>query len=95
MGLKLIKKAGSVAIASALLLTYMPQVWAEDTAVPISSLLETTMKGEPMQADVKITKEQAIELAKKYVELPEGFALQSVSLNSYPVNTAATVPLGI
>jgi hypothetical protein len=84
--LKLIQKAGSIAIASALLLTYMPQVWAEDTGVTVSSPLETTVKGEPQQADVKITKEQAIELTKKYVDLPEGFTLQSVSLNSYPVN---------
>jgi hypothetical protein len=86
MELKLIKKAGSAAIVSALLLTYLPQVWAEDMAVSISSPLETTMKGEPQQADVKITKEQAIELAKRYVDLPEGFALQSVSLNSYRIN---------
>ncbi|CAG7657908.1 S-layer homology domain-containing protein [Paenibacillus allorhizosphaerae] len=88
--MKRLKKAGTVAIASALLLTSAPQVWASEiagtagsTSVSVPMLPD---KGNTAPAEVKISKDHAIDLAKKYIAIPEGYVLNSINLNSngYP-----------
>jgi hypothetical protein len=82
--LKLLKQAGTVALASALLLTYAPQVWANEAAPPIPSLPVMPTKDAPVPGEVKISKEKALGLAKTYITIPDGYTLQSVNLNTYP-----------
>ncbi|MGG2196644.1 S-layer homology domain-containing protein [Paenibacillus sp.] len=91
--MKLIKKASSIAVASALLLTYAPLAWADEAASPSSSVgAPAKGKEETLPSNVNITKERAIELAKSYIDLPEGYALQSVNLNAYAVFRQKPVP---
>jgi hypothetical protein len=80
--LKLLKQAGTVVVASALLFSYVPQVWAAEAA-GASGSQAMPIKEETKLADVKISKEKALELAKSYITLPDGYTLQSVNLNSY------------
>lgn len=84
MRLKLLKTIGTVALVSALFVSNVPQAWASE-AVPASGVT-LPAPGKPVQADpseAKITKDQAVELAKKYIEIPADYTLQSVNLNSY------------
>ncbi|WP_159881452.1 S-layer homology domain-containing protein [Paenibacillus puerhi] len=87
--MKLVKKAAPIAVASALLLSCAPQAWA-DNSTAASTASSTTRVSIPPQgpedgklAEPTVTKEQAIELAKKYVTIPEGYTLQSANLYSY------------
>ncbi|WP_240762524.1 S-layer homology domain-containing protein [Paenibacillus thalictri] len=83
----MLKKAGTVALASAILLTGAPQVWADEVAATSASASVSASvlpgKGSENVADAKISKDQALELAKKYVYIPEGYVLNSINLNSY------------
>jgi hypothetical protein len=83
--LKLLKTIGTAAIASALLLSNVPLAFANEVGSAVSSTsLPFPGKGtsdKPVEA--KITKEEAIKLAKTYIEIPEGYTLQSANLNSY------------
>ncbi|MDQ0872512.1 hypothetical protein QFZ77_001171 [Paenibacillus sp. V4I3] len=84
MTLKLIKQAGTLVLASTLLLTAAPGVWAAEAAVGSTSIAPPVSPGkDDKQLDAKITKEQAIERAKTYITLPEGYTFQSISLNAY------------
>lgn len=83
--MKLLKQAGTLALASTLLLTAAPGVWANEAAVastPAISPPSFPGKGDK-QLDAKITKEQALERVKAYISLPEEFTFQSISLNAY------------
>ncbi|CAG7629125.1 hypothetical protein PAESOLCIP111_03072 [Paenibacillus solanacearum] len=92
--MKRLKQAGTVAIASALLLTGAPQVWANESVIAADGMSVSSPvmpnKGQADPAEVKISKDQAIELAKKYIAIPEGYVLNSINLNSggYPYGQA-------
>lgn len=91
--MKWIKKAGSIAIASTLLLTCAPLAWANEEASPSSAVgMPGKGKEETQPSDVSISKERAIELAKTYISIPEGYVLQGVNLNSYAVFGVKPVP---
>ncbi|GFZ85369.1 hypothetical protein GCM10008018_34300 [Paenibacillus marchantiophytorum] len=81
--MKIVKQAGTLVLASTLLLTAAPGVWANEAveSKAISSL--PVAPGGDKMLDAKITKEQALERAKSYIALPDGFTLQSISLNAY------------
>jgi hypothetical protein len=89
---KLLKQAGTVALASALLFTYAPQVWANATVQTSTSPSVLPIQSAPDQAEVKISKEKALELARTYITLPEGYTLQSVNLNTYPTSAGVGTP---
>ncbi|WP_165921105.1 S-layer homology domain-containing protein [Paenibacillus albiflavus] len=84
--MKLLKMASTVAVASALLLsTAAPAVMAASTEVSTS---EQTMiidypDGKTQRVvEAKLSKEQAIEIANKYIQIPSDYKLQSANLNS-------------
>lgn len=84
MTLKLIKQAGTLVLASTLLLTAAPGVWAVEAGVGSTSISPPVSPGkDDKQLDAQITKEQAIERAKTYITVPEGYTFQSISLNAY------------
>ncbi|MBD0382011.1 S-layer homology domain-containing protein [Paenibacillus sedimenti] len=92
---KWLKQAGSLAIASSLLLSAIPHAFAEKAVIQSNNA--TTLPAFPVQDDGKqieasITKERALELAKTYIAIPTGFTLQSVSLNSYYGNGGRSFP---
>ncbi|OXM84303.1 S-layer homology domain-containing protein [Paenibacillus rigui] len=89
--MKLVKTAGTVAIASALLLTSSPPVWANEAAVGQASKIVMPVPGSA-QVDPQITKEQAIAAAKKYIQIPDGYTLESVNLNSYMLRNGKNIP---
>jgi len=97
MTLKLLKQAGTMVLASTLLLTVAPTgVWAEYasgsvTAVAVSSPAIPGQVDMPA-LDAKITKDQALERAKGYIALPEGYTLQSISLNAYYGMNGQNIP---
>lgn len=87
---KLLQTIGALTIATTLMGS--PLALAEDAAMPASAPAEGTAKAPvdaaadaKAQAEAKITKEQALELAKKLVTIPDGYTVQNVSLmsNSY------------
>ncbi|MBP1996017.1 S-layer homology domain-containing protein [Paenibacillus eucommiae] len=86
--MKIIKKAGTAVIASAMLFSVAPQAWA-DEAIPSYSSQSSTSVGkavppqEDLKLEAKISKEKALELAKTYITIPEGYVLESVHMNSY------------
>ncbi|UJF33557.1 S-layer homology domain-containing protein [Paenibacillus hexagrammi] len=88
--MKLFKQVGTVAIASALLLTAAPQVWA---STPVAASKVVTLPAKT-NADLEptITKDKALELAKTYITIPEGYTLQSANLNSYYMMNGHNVP---
>lgn len=96
MTLKLLKQAGTMVLASTLLLTVAPMgVWAES----VSGSATTAMSSPafPGQADIsvqdaKITKEQALEHAKSYITLPTDYILQSISLNAFYGTDGQNIP---
>jgi hypothetical protein len=88
--MKLLKQAGTVALASALLLTYAPQVWANEATSSSSPAMLT--KEAPVQGEAKISKEKALELAKTYITIPAGYTLQSVNLNTYSTSMGKNTP---
>jgi hypothetical protein len=90
--LKLLKQAGTAALASALLFSYVPQVLAADPAAAATSPSVMPSKDAGVAAEPKISKEKALELAKTYITLPEGYTLQSVNLNTYPINSGIAAP---
>lgn len=87
LNLKLLKMISSVAVASTLLLSSVaPSVMAsstsemsKDTALSSTMRLDDTTNPE---VKAKLSKEQAIEFVKKYVQIPSGYTLQSANLNS-------------
>ncbi|WP_187274085.1 YcdB/YcdC domain-containing protein [Paenibacillus sp. N3.4] len=87
--MKILKQAGSLALASTLLLTAAPGVRADEAIVQSKAVSLPIMPGKDdgKQLDAKISKEQALERAKNYITIPEGFVLQSISLNAlYSMN---------
>ncbi|MEK8126513.1 S-layer homology domain-containing protein [Paenibacillus filicis] len=84
--MKLIKKAAPIAVASALLLSIAPQAWAADEPAATASTqssLPFPGQQEGKTVEPTVTKEQAIELAKKYVTIPADYKLESASLNAF------------
>ncbi|WP_072328362.1 MULTISPECIES: S-layer homology domain-containing protein [unclassified Paenibacillus] len=91
--MKLVKKAAPIAVASALLLSCAPHAWASEpvnsatTSSPATGTADAISlppgKGDAPIVEPTVTREQAIELAKKHITIPEGYTLQSVNLNSY------------
>lgn len=75
MTLKLAKQAGTLVLASSLLLTAAPAVWASGVTVDSTSIAIPAFPGviDGKMLDAKITKEEAMERAKAYITLPEGF----------------------
>lgn len=94
--MKLVKAAGTVAIASALLLTSSPPVWADEAApmAPVSKVVVPPIPGNnsASQTDPQISKDQAIAAAKKYIQIPDGYTLESVYLNSYMNQNGKSIP---
>jgi hypothetical protein len=93
--LKMLKQVGTLAIASSLLLSAAPGVWADEAIVQskaVTTLPVIPIQGDGKQMEASITKERAIELAKTYMTIPAGFTLQSVSLNSYNGNYGRNNP---
>lgn len=86
--MKLVRKAGTVAVASAILFSVIPQAWANDAPMPTSSTSaaspsgKTAADGASVQVEAKISKDEAVAIAKKLVDIPEEYTLQGVSLNS-------------
>lgn len=86
--MKLLKMASSVAIASTLLLsTAAPAVMASSPKVSSTETSTSTaidsskMKSDPA-VEAKLSKEQAIEVVKRYVQIPSDYKLESAYLNS-------------
>lgn len=96
MTLKLLKQAGTMVLASTLLLTVAPVgAWADMAAGPTNAVMVSPVS--PGQVDVsnfdaKITKEQALERAKSYITLPADYTLQSISLNAYYGMNGQNIP---
>jgi hypothetical protein len=92
--LKLVKQAGTLVLASSLLLTAAPAVWASEVSVDSTSIALPAYPGviDGKMLDAKITKEQAQERAKAYITLPEGFTFQSISLNAYYGTNGRNIP---
>lgn len=97
MTLKLLKQAGTMVLASTLLLTVAPMgAWAAES-VSGSATSAMSSPAYPGQADVsaedaKITKEQALEYAKTYITLPTDYVLQSISLNAFYGQNGQNIP---
>ncbi|KRF03130.1 hypothetical protein ASG89_23605 [Paenibacillus sp. Soil766] len=95
--MKLLKQAGTMVLASTLLLTVAPMgVWAAENVNGTASA-SMTSPAYPGQADIsaqdaKITKEQALEHAKAYITLPADYSLQSISLNAFYSNDGHNIP---
>lgn len=87
MTLKIVKQASTLMIASSLLLTAAPAVWANEVSSDAKAISIPAYPGggvaEGKLIDAKITKEQALERVKSYITLPEGYTFQSISLNAY------------
>lgn len=83
------KNASTAALVSMLLLSNVPLALA-DEAVPAAMsskpILIPPGGSEASPGDAKISKERAIELAKSYVTIPEGYTIESVNLNSNSYN---------
>ncbi|WP_068776710.1 S-layer homology domain-containing protein [Paenibacillus sp. FJAT-26967] len=85
--MKIIRKAGTAVMTTALLLGSVTPVMA-DKAVPSTSPASTvnsnSVQGKEQldltQVEPKITKDKAIQLAKGYIPQPEGYTLQSANL---------------
>ncbi|WP_240344001.1 S-layer homology domain-containing protein [Paenibacillus sp. SYP-B3998] len=90
----MLRQVGTLAMASSLLLTAAPQVWADEAVVQNKaiSVPAVPVQGDGKTLEASITKERAIELAKTYITIPTGYTLQSVSLNSYYANTGRNYP---
>jgi len=90
MILKLLKQAGTAAVASALLLSCAPQASAAHTPSAVSApapggaSAATSASASEAQTQVNISKEKALELIQSYITIPAGFKLQSANLNDYP-----------
>ncbi|MCD1260057.1 S-layer homology domain-containing protein [Paenibacillus athensensis] len=90
--MKLLKQAGTAAVASALLLSIAPQAWAAPAAAPVAvsaTAAAGTAASMPAAANgtqtkVNIGKEKALELIQTYITIPADFKLQSANLNDYP-----------
>lgn len=95
MTLKLLKQAGTMVLASTLLLTVAPTgVWAETVSGIPASMSSPASPGqvETSALDAKITKEQALERAKTYITLPADYTFQSISLNAYYGMNGQNIP---
>ncbi|MDB5056517.1 MAG: S-layer domain protein [Bacilli bacterium] len=92
--MKFSKKISVISLTSALILSSVSPVFANDS-IPFSSGLSDKMKlqiasGEIMNTvtdsvyakDAKISKDKAIEIAKSYVQIPDTYVLQSINFNS-------------
>ncbi|MEC0229131.1 S-layer homology domain-containing protein [Paenibacillus alba] len=89
--MNIVKQAGTLVLASTLLLTAAPGVWANEV-VEGKAISMPLAPGDGKMQDAKITKEQALERAKTYITLPDGFALQSISLNGYYTMNGQNLP---
>jgi hypothetical protein len=97
MTLKLLKQAGTMVLASTLLLTVAPVgAWAADASGfgVASSASSPVFPGQvdAVALEAKITKEQALERAKAYITLPADYTFQSISLNAYYGKNGKNVP---
>ena len=96
MTLKLLKQAGTMVLASTLLLTVAPTgVWAETVSgTEPASMSSPASPGQvdTSALDAKITKEQALERAKTYITLPADYTFQSISLNAYYGMNGQNIP---
>ncbi|MBP1964017.1 YcdB/YcdC domain-containing protein [Paenibacillus aceris] len=91
--MKIVKQAGTLVLASSLLLTAAPAVWANEVSADSKAISLPTFPGSDVkQLDAKITKEQALERAKAYIALPEGYTFQSISLNAYYGMNGRNIP---
>ncbi|MFE6794785.1 S-layer homology domain-containing protein [Paenibacillus chitinolyticus] len=85
--MKIILKAGTAVVTSALLFGTVTPVMASKAVTGASATIANPVSDQGKeqidisQEEVKVTKEQAVELAKKYVALPEGFSLQGANLS--------------
>jgi hypothetical protein len=77
VGLNLMKKTALTTLATALILTSIPALTLADTTAPTAS--GAPVVGDPVNA--KVSKEQAMDIAKKLIPLPSGFTLQSANYN--------------
>lgn len=75
-------KAGVIGLSAAILLTQAAPVLAADSAVPMAADAEPTKQSAAAQAAAKIDREQAIELARQFVSVPEDYVLDGVHFNS-------------
>ncbi|MGG1553874.1 YcdB/YcdC domain-containing protein [Paenibacillus ferrarius] len=99
--MKLLKQAGTVVIASSLLLGMAPAAFA-DTVMGMGSATASTdimvtavppvKGGDTKQLEAKLTKEQALDKVKTYITLPDGYAIQNVSLNAYYGGNGTSIP---
>ncbi|WNR44401.1 YcdB/YcdC domain-containing protein [Paenibacillus roseipurpureus] len=83
--MKFLKHTGTMVLASSLLLTAAPMgAWANEIASSgtVAASPASTGASKETALDASITKEQALEKAKTYLTLPEGFTFQSISLNA-------------
>ncbi len=96
MTLKLLKQAGTMVIASTLLLAVAPTgVWADmATGSGTAAMSSPAFPGQvdTSALDAKITKEQALEHAKAYITLPTDYILQSISLNAFYGQNGQSIP---
>ncbi|WP_442602177.1 YcdB/YcdC domain-containing protein [Paenibacillus sp. KN14-4R] len=85
--MKLLKMVGTTAIASTLLFTSVSGVLAASPSAPINTVQITNTSSAKVSSNddsnikTKISKEEAIAIAKKVIEIPEGYTLESVNLN--------------
>lgn len=96
MTLKLLKQAGTMVLASTLLLTVAPVgAWADMAAGSTNAVMVSPVSPGQVDAsilDAKITKDQALERAKSYITLPADYTLQSISLNAYYGMNGQNIP---
>lgn len=91
--MKIVKQAGTLVLASSLLLTAAPAVWANEVSADSKAISLPAFPGSDVkQLDAKITKEHALERAKAYIALPEGYTFQSISLNAYYGMNGRNIP---
>ncbi|WP_167357000.1 YcdB/YcdC domain-containing protein [Paenibacillus pectinilyticus] len=92
--MKLLKQASTMVLASTLLLTAAPAVWAADFGPGPVAVSTSAFPGQVDASvlDAKITKEQAIERAKTYITLPADYSFQSIGLNAYYGMNGKSVP---
>ena len=96
MTLKLLKQAGTMVLASTLLLTVAPRGMGRKRYLVQNQLpchpLPSPGQVDTSALDAKITKEQALERAKTYITLPADYTFQSISLNAYYGMNGQNIP---
>lgn len=86
--MKRVKQLGAVGLTLALLLTSVSSAMADSPAISEGGQSSSARadSGAPVEvadpSNAKVSKEEAVELAKKLVNVPEDFRLQSVSFSS-------------